>query len=54
MLSRDSSVGIATGYWLDGQGSIFGRGKIFFFTPHGPDRLWGLLFKWYKRLYALG
>jgi hypothetical protein len=35
--SRDSSVGIATGYWLDGQGSIPGRGKRFFSTPQRPD-----------------
>jgi hypothetical protein len=27
--SRDSSVGIATGYGLDGRGSITGKGKIF-------------------------
>jgi hypothetical protein len=27
--SRDSSVGITTGYGLDGQDSIPGRGKIF-------------------------
>jgi hypothetical protein len=30
--SRDSSVGIATGYGLDGRGSIIGRGKIFLFS----------------------
>jgi hypothetical protein len=29
MRSRDSSVGTATGYGLDGRGSIPGRGKIF-------------------------
>jgi hypothetical protein len=27
--NRDSSVGIETGYGLDGRGSILGRGKIF-------------------------
>jgi hypothetical protein len=29
VVSRDSSVGIAAGYWLDGRGSIPGKGKIF-------------------------
>jgi hypothetical protein len=29
LLSRDNSVGIATGYGLDGWGSILGRSKIF-------------------------
>jgi hypothetical protein len=29
---RDSSVGIATGYRLDGHGSIFSRDKIFLFS----------------------
>jgi hypothetical protein len=33
--SRDSSVGLATGYKLDGQGSIPGRGKFFSITS-GP------------------
>jgi hypothetical protein len=36
-----SSVGVATGYELDGWGSIRGRGKSFFFTPQRPDRFWG-------------
>jgi hypothetical protein len=36
---QDSSVGIATGYGLDGRGSILGRGKII--SPfHSLDRLW--------------
>jgi hypothetical protein len=39
--SRDSSVGIPTGYGLDGWGSLPGRGKRFFSTPQSPDRLWG-------------
>jgi hypothetical protein len=30
--SRDISVGIVTGYGLDGRGSIPGRGKIFLFS----------------------
>jgi hypothetical protein len=29
--SRDSSVGITTGYGIDGRGSNPGKGKIFFF-----------------------
>jgi hypothetical protein len=32
MQSRDSSVGIATGYGLDSRGSIPSRGKIFLFS----------------------
>jgi hypothetical protein len=31
--SRDSAVGIATNYGLDGRGSITGRGKRIFCTP---------------------
>jgi hypothetical protein len=41
--SRDSSVGIATGYGLDDQSggnSSPGRVKIFT-SPYRPDRLWG-------------
>jgi hypothetical protein len=38
---RDRSVGITTGYGLDGRGSISGRVKRFFSTPQRPDRLWG-------------
>jgi hypothetical protein len=38
--NRDSSVGIETGYGLDGLGSIPGRSKRDFFTPQRPDRLW--------------
>jgi hypothetical protein len=30
--SRDSSVGIVTGYELDGRGSIPGRGMVFFYS----------------------
>jgi hypothetical protein len=37
----DISVGIATGYRLEGRGSILGRDKRFFPIPHCPDRLWG-------------
>jgi hypothetical protein len=39
--NRDSLVGIATGYRLDGRGSILGTGKWHFSTPQRPDRLWG-------------
>jgi hypothetical protein len=38
--SRDSSVGIATGYGPEGWGSISGMDKRIFSTPHRPDRLW--------------
>jgi hypothetical protein len=41
MRSRDSSVGTATGYGVDGRGSILVRVK-FFSTPQRLDRLWGL------------
>jgi hypothetical protein len=30
--SRDSSVGIATGYGLDARGSVSGNGKIFLYS----------------------
>jgi hypothetical protein len=41
--SRDSSVGIATGYGLDDRGvgvRVPVRSRIFF-SPRRPDRLWG-------------
>jgi hypothetical protein len=38
--SPDSSVGIATGYGLDGWGSNPGRGKRCFSSAQHPDRLW--------------
>jgi hypothetical protein len=37
--SRDNSVGITTGYGLDGRESILCRGKEFFSSPQRPDRL---------------
>jgi hypothetical protein len=42
-LSRDSSVGIATGYGLDDQGAWVRVpvGKKIFTSPYRPDRLWG-------------
>jgi hypothetical protein len=33
-MSRDNSVGILTGYWLDGRGSIPGTSKIYFSVLH--------------------
>jgi hypothetical protein len=50
---RDSSVGMARGYGLNGRSLILGRGKKFFFTQWGPDRLRfpsSLPFKWHRRL----
>jgi hypothetical protein len=38
--SQDCSVGIATGYRLDGGRSIPGRDKRFFSSPLRPDQLW--------------
>jgi hypothetical protein len=40
IVSRYSSDDIATGYELDGQCSTLSGGKIFFFSPRPPDRLW--------------
>jgi hypothetical protein len=36
-----TAVGIVASYGLDGAGSNPGRGKIFFFTPQHPYRIWG-------------
>jgi hypothetical protein len=41
MGSRFSSAGIATGYGLDGRGSIPGMGNKFFSIPQPRDRLRG-------------
>jgi hypothetical protein len=38
---RDNSVGIATGYGLDGHGSIPRKNKRIFSTSQPPDRFWG-------------
>jgi hypothetical protein len=38
--SRNSKVGIATGYGLDGESSIPGRGNRFFSSTRRPKRLW--------------
>jgi len=48
MIGRDSSVGIATGYGLDGPGNESGGGEIF---RTSPDRPWGspiLLYNGYR------
>jgi hypothetical protein len=39
--SRDSSIGIGTGYVLDAHRFISGRGKVF--SPQHPDRPWSPL-----------
>jgi hypothetical protein len=41
--SRDSPVGIQTGYELDDRAARVRDpiGSIIFFSPHCPDRLWG-------------
>jgi hypothetical protein len=53
LVSQNSSVGVATGYGLDGRGSIPRSGKRFFSSPQRPDWLWGspsLLSNGYRRL----
>jgi hypothetical protein len=50
---RDSSVCMATGYDLNGSGSIPGSAR-FLFSPQRPDQLWGqpsLLSNGYRRLF---
>jgi hypothetical protein len=39
--SRDNSVAIVMGYWLDSWDSIPSRGKRFFSTPQHRDQIWG-------------
>jgi hypothetical protein len=57
--SRDSAVGIATGYGLDdrGVGVRVPLGSRIFSAPCRPDRLWGppnLLYNEYRALYPRG
>jgi hypothetical protein len=57
--SRDSVVGIATGYGLDerGVGVRVPVGSRIFSSPIRPDRLWGppnLLFNGYRGLFPRG
>jgi hypothetical protein len=55
--SWDSNVVIATGYRLDGWGSIPGRGMRFFSPSQCSDRLWGppsLLSNGYNRILSPG
>jgi hypothetical protein len=58
-LSRDSTVGVATGYRLDGQGLgvRVPVGARFFFSLCHPDWFWGppsLLSNGYQGLFPLG
>lgn len=50
-------AGIPRGYGLLSQGSITGRGNIFFSTPQRPDRLWirpSLLYNGYRYPFPRG
>jgi hypothetical protein len=51
------SVGIVTGYMVEGRGSIHGRCKIFFSVLQRSYRLWGpptLLTNGYWGIFSLG
>jgi hypothetical protein len=52
-----SSVGLMTGYRLNGFGSIPGRGKRFFYAPQRSDLIYGspsLLWSGYRRSFPQG
>jgi hypothetical protein len=52
--NQGSSVGIAAGYRLLGQGLIPGRDKRFFSSPQHPYQLWGpphFFIQWVQRLF---
>jgi hypothetical protein len=52
--SRDSSIGIATAYRLEGRDPISGRFKRFFSSSQHPDCLWippSLLFSGYRGFF---
>jgi hypothetical protein len=56
---RDSAVGVATGYGLDGEGVgvRVPEGASFPSSPCRPDRFWGppsLLSIWYRGLFSRG
>jgi hypothetical protein len=56
---RDSAVGIATNYWLDGRwvGVRVPVGAKFFSPPRRPDRVWkppNLLPNGYRGLFPRG
>lgn len=54
--SQESSVSIASGYRLNGWGSIPGRGKIFLFSKESRLALWPaqLLGQWVRETVSLG
>jgi len=47
-MGRDSAVGIATRYGLDGPGSNPGGGEIFRTLPDMPCGPLSLLYNWYR------
>jgi hypothetical protein len=54
---HDGSVSMVMGYRMNSHGSIPGKGKRVFPSPHHPDRLWSpssLLSNEYQGLFLLG